>query len=89
MHLSHTPGQGLEIPEADKEVVPLWDGGTNDLCQVCSWSGNVLCCSYCNLVYHMRCLMPPRKRIPKVRRSAHTTHATLNSKPARLVLTTL
>lgn len=33
----------------------------NDLCQICSFGGELICCDYCNLVYHMKCL--PRNEI--------------------------
>ena len=35
------------------------------LCQVCGRGGDLLCCDTCTLVYHMECLKPPLKAIPK------------------------
>ena len=37
----------------------------NDRCQQCGVGGELLCCDQCNLVYHMSCLDPPLKRLPK------------------------
>jgi hypothetical protein len=37
----------------------------NGRCQQCGVGGELLCCDQCNLVYHMSCLDPPLKRLPK------------------------
>jgi len=36
----------------------------NDLCEVCSAPGDVLCCATCNLVFHMRCVLPKLYKEP-------------------------
>ena len=36
----------------------------NDHCEVCNTGGEVLCCSTCNLVFHLKCLRPVLKAIP-------------------------
>jgi hypothetical protein len=36
----------------------------NDRCEVCNIGGNMLCCDYCTLVFHMSCLKPPLHRVP-------------------------
>jgi hypothetical protein len=35
---------------------PLWETGHNDICERCSLGGELLCCSYCNVVFHLGCL---------------------------------
>jgi hypothetical protein len=37
----------------------------NDLCQTCGVGGDVLCCDFCNLVFHMKCLNPPLTEEPE------------------------
>lgn len=37
----------------------------NDLCEVCSHGGNLLCCDTCSLVFHTKCLRPELKEIPE------------------------
>jgi hypothetical protein len=36
----------------------------NDLCEVCSDGGELVCCSTCNLVFHLHCIRPPTTRFP-------------------------
>jgi len=36
----------------------------NDACEVCDQVGDLLCCDTCTLVYHVRCLDPPLKKVP-------------------------
>ncbi len=36
----------------------------NSLCQACGLGGELLCCDYCNLVYHLGCLTPPLETPP-------------------------
>lgn len=36
----------------------------NDLCEVCSDGGELVCCSTCNLVFHLHCIRPPTSRFP-------------------------
>jgi hypothetical protein len=37
----------------------------NDLCQQCGIGGDVLCCDFCNVVYHMGCLTPKLSVLPE------------------------
>lgn len=37
----------------------------NDLCEVCSHGGNLLCCDTCSLVFHTKCVRPELKQIPE------------------------
>ncbi|KAK8820054.1 hypothetical protein WA538_002152 [Blastocystis sp. DL] len=39
--------------------VPLFYGTHRCICEVCSREGVLLCCDYCPLVYHPKCLSPP------------------------------
>jgi hypothetical protein len=41
-----------------------WAGPHNDLCQRCGLGGELLCCDFCNLVYHMKCIRPKCRTIP-------------------------
>jgi hypothetical protein len=36
----------------------------NDTCDVCSLGGELLCCSTCNLVFHLECVRPTLKELP-------------------------
>lgn len=36
----------------------------NDFCEVCSGAGELICCSTCNLVFHLKCIRPPTTRLP-------------------------
>jgi len=36
----------------------------NDLCEVCNVGGDLLCCSTCNLVFHLKCTRPHLKAMP-------------------------
>ncbi|CAJ1946666.1 unnamed protein product [Cylindrotheca closterium] len=37
----------------------------NDLCDVCNEGGELLCCSTCNLVFHLGCLRPALAELPQ------------------------
>ncbi|KAL7469516.1 hypothetical protein ACHAXS_009779 [Conticribra weissflogii] len=36
----------------------------NDLCEVCNYPGELLCCATCNLVFHLDCARPKMKEMP-------------------------
>ena len=36
----------------------------NDLCDVCNEGGELLCCSTCNLVFHLECVRPTLEQVP-------------------------
>lgn len=36
----------------------------NDICEVCGIGGELLCCSTCNLVFHLNCVRPSLKSVP-------------------------
>ncbi|CAI8044830.1 Chromodomain-helicase-DNA-binding protein 5, partial [Geodia barretti] len=35
-----------------------------DFCQTCKDGGELLCCDFCPLAYHLKCLVPPMDKIP-------------------------
>ena len=35
-----------------------------DFCQQCKDGGELLCCDFCPLAYHLKCLIPPMEQIP-------------------------
>ena len=37
----------------------------NDLCETCGSPGDLLCCSTCNLVFHLGCTRPKLERVPQ------------------------
>ncbi|GFH55507.1 hypothetical protein CTEN210_11983 [Chaetoceros tenuissimus] len=39
--------------------------GHNDQCEVCAQGGELLCCSTCNLVFHLQCTRPILKSTPR------------------------
>lgn len=53
--------------------IPLSQGGNasddeishNDLCETCGLGGDLLCCSTCNLVFHLECTRPKLATIPE------------------------
>ncbi|CAM9117584.1 unnamed protein product, partial [Phaeothamnion confervicola] len=45
-------------------VLPLWEGDHNDQCERCNKGGKLLCCDFCNTVWHLDCLDPPLTEEP-------------------------
>lgn len=37
----------------------------NETCTLCQEGGNVLCCDTCPAVYHLECMNPPLKKVPR------------------------
>lgn len=56
----------MVIPTAEVNLVKPWTAGHNSRCEVCDLGGEILLCDYCNVVYHLHCLKPPRAEIPSV-----------------------
>lgn len=50
-----------EAEEAESEKGSLH----NEFCPVCSEGGHVICCDTCPSVYHMECVNPPLKKVPR------------------------
>ena len=51
----------VEKEDEDEEV---WEHDHNYRCEACGYGGEIICCDYCNVVYHGRCLAPPLSRPP-------------------------
>ena len=49
-------------------LLPTWKDAHNDLCHRCESGGKLLCCDFCNCVYHPQCLDPPMKTLTQVTR---------------------
>lgn len=56
LDLSRPPSEGEE--HADSE------GEHADYCYTCKDGGELLCCDFCPLAYHLKCLVPPMAAIP-------------------------
>jgi hypothetical protein len=54
------PGDGSVVSFETEEFLGLH----NDLCEVCNGAGKLICCSRCNLVFHLKCIRPARTRLP-------------------------
>ena len=50
-------------PEQKQEVI-FEKVQHNDLCETCGKGGELLCCSTCNLVFHLGCTRPKLDQIP-------------------------
>jgi hypothetical protein len=57
---SGVSGTGGESGD-EKVVCDLHD----DLCRECGRGGNILCCDFCTLVYHLGCANPPLRSLPE------------------------
>jgi hypothetical protein len=67
IELAHSQfGAGMCIPRElmHMRLVPTWELETNDYCTVCEDGGDMICCEFCNLVYHLNCLTPALSRPP-------------------------
>lgn len=54
---------GSESEEEEEEVKESGDEHA-DYCQLCKDGGELLCCDFCPLAYHLVCLVPPMEGIP-------------------------
>ena len=54
-------GDGASVASMDSEE---FLSQHNDLCEVCNDAGELVCCSTCNLVFHLACIRPPTSRYP-------------------------
>jgi hypothetical protein len=41
------------------------DDGEVEVCNICGYEGEVICCDNCPLVFHLLCLNPPKTRVPR------------------------
>ena len=58
-------GQEEDEEEDEGEEVEGSEGEHADYCFICKDGGQLLCCDHCPLAYHLNCLVPPLKQIPK------------------------
>jgi len=49
-------GKPVSAPIAALATFELWPHAHNDICEICDKRGTLVCCAYCNLVFHKRCL---------------------------------
>ena len=57
--------QGIIVKAKDLHLMKLWVNRHNDVCDVCGEGGDLMLCSFCNLAFHPRCLVPPLEKVPK------------------------
>lgn len=55
--------EDVEVSVASMDSQEFFDQH-NDLCEVCNVGGDLLCCSTCNLVFHLKCTRPVLKQLP-------------------------
>jgi len=36
-----------------------------DVCDTCGYGGHLLCCDSCPLLFHIECVVPPLKKVPR------------------------
>ena len=53
-----------EDEEEEEEQHPDSEGEHADFCFTCKDGGELLCCDFCPLAYHLKCLLPPMDSIP-------------------------
>jgi hypothetical protein len=56
MDESRPPSEGEELADSEGEHA--------DYCHTCKDVGELLCCDFCPLAYHLKCLVPPMAAIP-------------------------
>lgn len=37
----------------------------NEVCNTCGFGGHLLCCDSCPLLFHIECVVPPLKKVPR------------------------
>ena len=61
---SRPPSEEEEEEEEEEEGRPDSEGEHADYCHTCKDGGELLCCDFCPLAYHLKCLVPPMETIP-------------------------
>ncbi|CAM9860126.1 unnamed protein product, partial [Phaeothamnion confervicola] len=57
-------GGGREIADGAAMPFGAWMGSHDEYCYVCFAGGKLLCCDFCSVAVHGKCLLPPRPRAP-------------------------
>ncbi|CAM9232770.1 unnamed protein product, partial [Discosporangium mesarthrocarpum] len=63
----------VRVPVIDKELGEIvvllqpYQGDHNDICEKCNLGGELLCCDFCNIVYHLQCVTPKLTKAPEER----------------------
>lgn len=63
-HLSDGEEEQEEEDEEEEVEFPDSEGEHADYCHTCKDGGELLCCDFCPLAYHLKCLVPPMSSIP-------------------------
>lgn len=56
---------GEEEAEGEEEQSEVESAESNEHCPVCLEGGEVICCDTCPAVYHLECINPPLKKVPR------------------------
>lgn len=51
----------IEAEEGESDVESIH----NEACPVCQEGGEVICCDTCPAVYHLECINPPLRKVPR------------------------
>lgn len=57
-------GSSRPQSEGEMDEHPDSEGEHADYCHTCKDGGELLCCDFCPLAYHLKCLVPPMSSIP-------------------------
>ena len=56
---------GEEEAADEEEAETETESVHNEQCPVCGEGGEVICCDTCPAVYHLECVNPPMKKVPR------------------------
>ena len=65
LDLNELLGEPDDAAETQPVGLKKWTAAHNDRCEVCDKGGDLLCCDFCNLVFHLHCLDPPLTEAPE------------------------
>lgn len=54
----------VDVEEEEELKCSDSEGEHADYCHTCKDGGELLCCDFCPLAYHLKCLIPPMESIP-------------------------
>ena len=67
-HMGQTAGKSSPVKKRKRAASPAESVDSNfhnDICECCGGLGELLCCSTCNLVYHIECTRPMLSELPE------------------------